>query len=731
MLTELTIIGAGAALLGRRKRRRASKLLRAARAGTGSSASAEAASTTATQRFSLRTLVRDLRLAITGDEREQQQGILDSGMRDAEEARKRNASRNLLLSTGAVGLGLLGTVSPLFYLLGSLGVIYLGRHVFRALWSNIKRRHFISVYLVSAILMVGMLATGQLLLAATAGLFGGFLVTLIKKAEQSSEQRLTEVFANHPGEVWLERNGMETRVPFDSLRRGDILVLHAGEVIPVDGIIRSGSASIDQHVLTGESQPVDRSEGEPVFAATLVLAGRITVMVETAGDETIAAGIGKVLNTTKRYTDNVMLRGRKIADRLLPVELGAGLLTFLLAGATPAIAVLWSGLGYRMIMFGPISVLNYLQLLSRRGILVKDGRVLESLRSVDTVVFDKTGTLTIEQPVISAIHRFSSHDEGRILQLAASAEHRQTHPVAQAILGKAAELGLPLLIPDASSYEVGYGIRVRIAGQAVRVGSARFMQREGLAMPDEVNALEERSRGLGHSLIYVGIDDAVAGVLEMQPSLRPEAQQVMDFLRKRGMTTYIISGDHEEPTRRVAEQLGVDHYFAQTLPEHKAELVKRLRDEGRFVCFIGDGINDAIALKSAQTSISLKGASSAATDTAQIVFMDGTLAPLPSLFKLADEFERTMHGNLVLSVVPGVFNIAGIYLLHIGIVVSVTLFYAGTAAGLANSILPLLRHQQNQPETDPPDGAREPDDESPRCMSPGARQSIPERTPRA
>ena len=196
----------------------------------------------------------------------------------------------------------------------------------------------------------------------------------------------------------------------------------------------------------------------------------------------------------------------------------------------------------------------------------------------------------------------------------------------------------------------------------------------------------------------MGIDNEVAGVLEMQPSIRPEAHELIKTLQGRGLTTYIISGDHVQPTRNIAKQLGVDHYFAETLPEEKAGLIDKLRSEGKFVCYIGDGINDAIALKSAQISISLKGASSAATDTAQIIFMDGTLAPFNKLLQITDEFEGTMRNNFLLSIGPGLANISGVYLLHSGIAASMGLFYAGTAVGLANTLLPLIRHQDAQPK---------------------------------
>ncbi len=691
---------AGRSLLRPRRRRAARKLVVAAKPPMRLPSAADRGG------FSALGLARDLGHALFGDERERQQITLEAGEADALSAnltrRQQSVRADMAVAVGAIGLGLLTPVSPLFYPVGCLAVLWLGRHMVVLLRDNVRRGQLITVPLVTSILVVGMLLTGNLIAAAFSGLFGSLLARLIQRTESSSQRRLTGIFSGHPQSVWLVREGVETQVPFESLQAGDIVVVHAGEVSPVDGTIQDGAASIDQRLLTGESEPVERALGEPVYAATLLLGGRIQVRVQTAGEATVAAGIGRLLADTKGYTETLMLRGRRLADRLLPVELAAGVGTFAIIGPTAAMGVLWSGLGARLVAFGPISVLNYLQILSRRGILIKDGRVLEALGQVDTVVFDKTGTLTLEEPTLCRVHRFGALDEDALLRLAAGAEHRQTHPVARAILEQARVRGLAPAVPDAATYQVGFGIRVRIEGRLVRVGSLRFMRREGLVPPAGFDAVEAETRERGHSLVCIGVDDAVAGMLELAPTIRPEARALIDWLHGRGMRTCIISGDHEAPTRQVAGRLGVDHYFADTLPEHKADHIRRLRDEGRFVCFVGDGINDAVALKSAQVSISLKGASSAATDTAQVIFMDGTLAPMRMLFQTCDELEGTMRGNMALSIVPGVINIAGIYLLHFTLPVSMALFYTGTVAGLANSILPLARHQGR--EAPPADG---------------------------
>ncbi|CAK8715814.1 Heavy metal translocating P-type ATPase [Candidatus Electronema halotolerans] len=603
---------------------------------------------------------------------------------------------NTLVAAGNFVMALLGGISPLFILMAVVGILYVSRSMLLLALQDLKNRRYMSIFVVESVLFIGMILTGHLILATFSSLFGDSIVKLINKTEESANKQLVNVFGKHPEKVWLKKDGLEIQVDFDSIQAGDTVVVSAGEMIPVDGQVMEGLATVDQHILTGESQPVEKMNGDKVFAATLVISGRIHILVETAGQNTVAAKIGDILNNTKQYKDKLMARGQEITESLLPLQLSVFAFTLLLLGKTSALTVLWTGLGTTMVMLGPITVLNYLRVFSRNGILIKDGRVLESLHQVDTIVFDKTGTLTMEQPEVGAIHCLSGWEEEEVLLCAAAAERRQSHPVAKAILSKAAafDIGLPDL--DSAHYEMGYGIKVLVKGKRVQVGSARFMQRENIALPEQVLDIQEQAEDEGYSLIYVGIDGELAGILEMRPCIRPEAATVVRHLKERGMKLYIISGDHEHPTKKMAEQLGMDHYFAEVLPERKAELVKTLAEKGRFVCFIGDGINDSIALKSAQVSVSIQGASTAATNTAQIIFMDGTLNHLQQLFLFSDEFEKTMKVNFYTSVVPGVLCFGGVYFLHIGLTAGMGLFYAGTAAGLFNTFVPVLKYKDKE-----------------------------------
>jgi len=262
---------------------------------------------------------------------------------------------------------------------------------------------------------------------------------------------------------------------------------------------------------------------------------------------------------------------------------------------------------------------------SEQSILIKDGRALELLSQVDTVVFDKTGTLTQEQPHVGKIYTLQDYQENDLLKYAAAAEYKQKHPVAKAIIQAAHERELNLPEIDEAKYEIGYGIKVTISNQLIRVGSVRFMEMEEIAIPKKIRKILSSCHEFGYSLVMVAIDNQLAGAIELHATIRPEAKSIIKGLRQRNMSLYIISGDNEKPTQRLAEELGIDNYFADTLPENKATLIQQLIDAGKVVCFVGDGINDSIALKKAHVSISLKGASTVATDTAQIVLMDASL----------------------------------------------------------------------------------------------------------
>jgi Cu2+-exporting ATPase len=324
--------------------------------------------------------------------------------------------------------------------------------------------------------------------------------------------------------------------------------------------------------------------------------------------------------------------------------------------------------------------------------LVKDGRALELMNEIDTVLFDKTGTLTRERPEVGRVIASDGFSEQEILLFAAAAEKKFHHPIALAILHKAKEANLELPATDETQYKVGYGITVHVHGRTIRVGSKRFMELEGLPMSEKVREALDNAHDEGHTIVMVGVDDVVGGAIELHASVRPEVRDIVTGLRDRGIKHIaIISGDHDAPTRKLAESLGMDRYFAQVLPADKADYVGKLQKEGRKVCFVGDGINDSIALKKANVSISLRGASSIATDTAHIVFMEQGLSKLCDLRDIARDLDRNVKRSWSMILVPNIACIAGVFTMGFGIMASVLTNNVAAIGALANGMMPLRK----------------------------------------
>ena len=543
----------------------------------------------------------------------------------------------------------------------------------------------------------------------TAAALGGFFVSLTLaasfvvavrwlalKTEDHSKQGIVDLFGRQIRSVWMVVDGVEMEVPVEQVKTGDLIMIQAGEMAAMDGVIVEGNASIDQRSLTGEAQPAEKAPGDRVLAATVVLSGRICVQVEKTGEQTAAAQVGRALTDTRDYKEGLVSRADAFNDRMsLPMLLVSGI-SFPFIGLGGALGILNATPGYRMVLYGPLSMLSYLHVAAQRGILIKDGRSLELLRGIDTVVFDKTGTLTLEQPGVARVVACPGFTEESVLTWAAAAETKQTHPIARAILAAAEERGIqPPAIED-SEYDIGYGITVKVESRTIRVGSQRFLAMHGVKLPPDIEALQSEAHRLGNSLVLMGVDAVLAGAIVLQATIRPEAHAVIGQLRDRGVKLYIVSGDHQGPTGSLAVKLGIDGYFAGVLPEDKGTLVRRLQGEGRKVCFVGDGINDSIALKAADVSVSLNGATTIAIDKAQIVLMHGDLTELPQIFTLADEFGANMRINLYAATVPSALVIGGVLFLGLGLLPSVLLYQSSVPFALYNTLRPLIHRSKGQ-----------------------------------
>lgn len=587
--------------------------------------------------------------------------------------------------------------------------IYCGIPTFIGAWEVLTKERRLGVDVLDAIVIVMCLLSGELFAGAVLTWCLSFGRKLLAKAREDSRRRLVNVFGKQPRSAYVLIDGEEVNVTLDKIQAGSIVVVHTGEMIPVDGTVTEGNAIVDQHALTGESVPVEKHEGSRVYASTLLIGGRILIAVEKAGKETTSAKISAILNDTASFRLSSQSKGEEYADRAVIPTLALSLLGYGAVNLQAATAIINCDFGTGIRMAAPIGLLSCLSVCSSRGILIKDGSALEQMASIDTMLFDKTGTLTQERPTLHKVHKLDKMSEDQILTYAAAAEKRVGHPIAQAIVAEFERLGIPMPATDESSFKVGYGINVTAGGKKVFVGSSRYLVSEGFTIQDDVGAIADAANAEGHSLVFVAVGKKVVGAIELAPTLREGIPELIAALRARGIKDIvIISGDHKKPTENLAKKLKVDRFFSDVLPEDKAHYVEILQSEGRKVCFVGDGINDSIALKKANVSVSLRGATSVATDTAQVVFMEESLNRLIDFIDISQMLERNVRTSWHLILVPNLLCIGGAFFFGFGVMASVLANNVAAIAALANGLLPLRKIAS---EAKPPPLAHKPQKE--------------------
>lgn len=548
----------------------------------------------------------------------------------------------------------------------------------------------VGVELISSMSITGAILAEYFVIGSLLSLISGVGDRLSSRVIRESKTDLTSMLEGMPETVWVLKDGVEISIPLDQAQAGAILAICAGETIPADGSIVWGAAGIDEQRFTGEALPVEKAEGDDVFAMTLVLSGKIHVRIERAGADTSAARIADVLTHTADYKSSTLLESQELSQKLVAPTLVASACVFPAFGYSAAVGMLFAHPKDRLQTSAPISLITYLRQAMQEGLLIKDGRSLELLNKVDTIVFDKTGTLTDETPCVGDIHCL--HDgyvETDVLMYAAVAEHRQIHPLARAIRNAAELRGLKYCAPEHSEFRLGFGVRAYLDGKVITIGSARLIVAEGMTLSRETNAVLKRCENEDHGVILIAVDGCLIGAIELLPNVRAEARATIASLKALPNIelTCIISGDRVQPTRTLAEDLGIDACFAQVLPEQKAAIIDELQQEGRFVCYIGDGINDAIAMKQAQVSISVQGAAQIATDTAQIVLLDQGVGNLPRLFDLSRGFKRHMDRQFKLILAPSVLGAGMIVLSGWGMVYVMVMNMAALAATIGTAVL--------------------------------------------
>jgi Cu2+-exporting ATPase len=440
-------------------------------------------------------------------------------------------------------------------------------------------------------------------------------------------------------------------VPLAELAVGDVILVRPGARIPADGVVDEGSADVDESMITGESQAVAKERGDRVVAGTVAAGGSLRVRVAAVGEETALSGIMRMVAAAQASASRAQALADRAAAILFYVALAAGGLTLaywwlrgdregaLVRTATVLVIACPHALGLAI----PLVIAISTSLGARNGLLVKNRIALERARELDVIIFDKTGTLTIGRPALAAVSAAGAFDESGILRLAASVEADSEHPLARAIVAAAAERGVE--VPAATAFEAlaGRGARAMVDGRAVAVGGPRLLADLGLD-PDPATEAWARE---GRTVLHVVADGAVVGALAIEDEIRPESAQAIERLHAMGLKVAMITGDAQAVADSVARRLGIDEVAAQVLPEDKADAVRRFQQGGRKVAMVGDGVNDAPALATADVGIAIGAGTDVAVESAGIVLVRSDPRDVVGAIELSRATYSKMIQNLV------------------------------------------------------------------------------------
>lgn len=468
------------------------------------------------------------------------------------------------------------------------------------------------------------------------------------------------------GKVWLKKDGQEILVPSEKIVPGDEVVVHMGNLVPFDGEVSDGEGMVNQASLTGESVPVRRTLGSVVYAGTVLEEGELTILVKQTGGSSRYEKITAMIEESEKLKSGLESKAEHLADRLVPYSLGGTALTYLLTrNATKALSILMVDFSCALKLAMPISVLSAIREANQHKITVKGGKFLEAVADADTIVFDKTGTLTKAQPTVAEVVSFSetkSPDE--LLRIAACLEEHFPHSMAKAVVDAAKEKHLDHEeMHSKVEYIVAHGISTTIEGKKAVIGSYHFVfEDENSVIPE---GMEEKFRHLPaeYSHLYLAIEGVLAAVICIEDPLRPEAAEIVRQLKKAGLKKIVMmTGDSERTAKAIAKKVGVDEYYAEVLPEDKANFVEKEKAEGRKVIMIGDGINDSPALSAADVGIAISEGAEIAREIADITVAADDLAEILVLRMLSNRLMKRIHKNYRFIVT---FN-AGLILLGVG-----------------------------------------------------------------
>ena len=465
---------------------------------------------------------------------------------------------------------------------------------------------------------------------------------------KKSVDDLARMMSLNVEKVWIKKNDQEILVAASTVKKGDLIVVHMGNVIPFDGTVIEGEAMINQAALTGESVPVRRSSEDSVYAGTVLEEGEITLRVEKTGGSSRFEKIVTMIEASEKLKSSLEGKAEHLADQLVPYTFaGTGLVYLLTRNVTKALSVLMVDFSCAMKLAMPISVLSAIREASTYHLTVKGGKYLEAVAEADTIVFDKTGTLTKAHPTVVDVISFNGDDPDELLRVAACMEEHFPHSMAKAVVYAAKKRNLEHEeMHSKVEYMVAHGISTEIEGKRAVIGSYHFVfEDEKCRIPEGKEELFESLSG-EYSHLYLAMEQELAAVIRIEDPLRDEAVEVIRLLKEEGIANIVMmTGDSERTAASIAKRVGVDDYDSEVLPEEKARFVEKERAKGKKVIMIGDGINDSPALSAADVGIAISDGAELAREIADITISADNLYELVLLKRLSDRLMQRIGRN--------------------------------------------------------------------------------------
>ncbi|WP_250277707.1 heavy metal translocating P-type ATPase [[Clostridium] colinum] len=482
---------------------------------------------------------------------------------------------------------------------------------------------------------------------------------------KKSINALADSMALNVEKVWIKTEDSEIQIPFSNIQQGDIIVVRTGTMIPVDGVVVSGEGMVNQASLTGECVPIEKEEGGYVYAGTVLEEGELLIKVKDGVGATRYEKILNMIENSEKLKSGIQSKAERLADNLVPYTLAGTVLTAILTrNLTKSLSILMADFSCALKLSMPLAVLSAMKECSEHNITVKGGKFLEAVAEADTFVFDKTGTLTKAEPIIKKIYTFNGYDRDEVLKISACLEEHFPHSIARAVVRQAINEGIEHKeMHTKVEYIVAHGIVSTIENERALIGSYHFVVEDEKVELNEEEKEKIESIEKEYSRLYLAIGGKLAGILCIQDPIRNEAKQVIKTLKKQGFKNLVMmTGDNEYTAQCVAKEVGIDKYFAEVLPDDKANFVKEAKENGHTVLMIGDGINDSPALSYADAGIAMKEGAHIAKEIADITISSDSLEQIVILREISQLLMNRIQRNY--RIIIG-FNL-GLILLGLG-----------------------------------------------------------------